>query len=96
MYYISDSHFPPKFKSGLSDFWQKMDRYTVHEMVFKGFHTYFLQRKLQEIEIKLAFFEGQSKKMLPNGLDWHRYLAGKLKRFCFLHTYSWISCINLV
>ena len=65
-------------------------------MVFKGFPTYFLQRKLQEIEIKLAFFEGQSIKMLPNGLDWHCYLAGKLKRARFLHNYSWISCINLV
>ena len=68
----------------------------VHEMVVKGFHTYFLQRKLQEIEIELAFFEGQINKMLPNRLDWHCYLAGNLKRACFLRIYSWISCINLV
>ena len=61
-------------------------------MVVKGFHTYFSQRKLLEIEIELAFFEGQSNKMLPNGLDWHCYLAGILIR----PTYSWISCINLV
>ena len=38
-----------------------MDRFIVHEMVFKGFHTYFLQRKLQEIEINLAFFENAAK-----------------------------------
>ena len=62
--------------------------YLVHEMVVKGFHAYFLQRKLQEIEIELAFFEGQINKMLPNGLDWYCYLAGKLKRAWFLLTYS--------